>query len=87
MFTIGTIQREVSPPKAVHQIPLDDALIVTADDFLLLALVLAPELGLEPLDVPDPDALPVTVTCPAISGKKETRKYDKPIFTTVHGQH
>lgn len=51
---LASIRREVLPPGAE---PLDDALVVAADDLLLPAPVLVPELGLAPraLLVLDPE--------------------------------
>jgi hypothetical protein len=57
-------ERRIPAKRRVHNVPLDDTLMVVADDFLLPVLALALALG------PAPDALLellATVSCPEIS--------------------
>jgi hypothetical protein len=74
--------KKSTPAKSrVHQVPLDDTLMATADDFLLLELVPLVALELEAELVAE--GLLDTVTCPEIS---EKRVYNEPHFTTEYGQ-
>ena len=61
-------ERSITAESRVHQVPLDDTLMATADDFLLLVLVLPVELELEA--EPVAEALQETVICPEICKKK-----------------
>ena len=57
-----------SAESKVHQVPLKDTLMATADDFLLLVLVLPVELELEA--EPVAEGLQETEICPEICKKK-----------------
>ena len=59
-------EQTIPAESSVHQVPLDNTLMATADDFLLLEPVLAVELELGPelVDVA------LTVSCPEISEGK-----------------
>ena len=72
-------KRTIPAGSTVHWVPLDDTVMVTAGDFLLLVPVLAVELevGAE-LDVVS------TASCPEISEEKEI--HSEPHFMTVYGQ-
>jgi hypothetical protein len=61
-------ERSITAGSRVHQVPLDDTLMATADDFLLLVLVLPVELELEA--EPVAEGLQETVICPEICKKK-----------------
>ena len=74
-------KKSIPAKSRVHQVPLDDTLIATADDFLLLELVSPVELELEAELVAE--GLPETVTCPETS---ERRIHNEPHFTTDYGQ-
>jgi hypothetical protein len=67
-------KKSIPAKSRVHQVPLDDTLIATADDFLLLELVSPVELELEAELVAE--GLPETVTCPETS---EKRVHNEPI--------
>ena len=56
-------KRTTHAESGVHKVPLDNTLMVTADDFLLFELVLAVELELEA----ELDGVALTVICPEIS--------------------
>jgi hypothetical protein len=63
---------------------MEETLMVVPDDFLLPALALALERGLE-LDELLLE-LPATVSCPEMSeNKNKQRACDKPIFMTARG--
>jgi hypothetical protein len=64
----GNPERSIPAERRAHQVPLDDTLMVTADNFLLLVLVLAAELELG--GELDAEGLPETVSSPKISEKK-----------------
>ena len=71
LFIIAAIRRKASRQRAEYtKVPLDDTLIATTDDFLLLELV--PLVALELEAEPDAEGLLETVTCPEISEKKDT---------------
>ena len=72
-------KKSIPAKSRVHQVPLDDTLMVTTDDFLLLELVSPVELELEAELVPE--GLPETVTRPETS---EKRVHNEPI--SRHGQ-
>jgi hypothetical protein len=82
-------ERTIPVESRIHQVPPDDTLMVTADDFVPPAVVPELVLGLglepEPVPLPNPEALLVVVTCPEISRKKK-RVCDEPFFTTLYGQ-
>ena len=60
--------KRTTPAKSsVHKVPLDNTLMVTAVDFLLLELVLAVELELGA----ELDGVALTVSCPEISIQKK----------------
>ena len=59
---------EALQPRAEYQVPLDDTLMATADDFLLLVLVLPVELELEA--EPVAEGLQETAICPEICKKR-----------------
>jgi hypothetical protein len=59
-------ERIIPAESSVHQVPLDNTLMATADDFLLFELVLAVELELGA----ELDGVALTVICPEISNKK-----------------
>jgi hypothetical protein len=78
-------ERSIPDKASVHNVPLDDTLMVAADDFLLPELALALALGL----VPDAllEALLATVICPEISeNKNEEQVCGEPVSMTVHGR-
>lgn len=64
-------ERSITAESIVHQVPRD-TVTLAADDFLLpeVAVVVGVEAALEEPLVPAAEALPATVTCPAISAKK-----------------
>jgi hypothetical protein len=82
-------ERSIPTESRIHQVPPDDTLMETADDFVSPAPVPELVLGLglepEPVPLPEPEALLVVVTCPEISGKKK-RVSGEPFFTTQYGQ-
>jgi hypothetical protein len=65
-------ERSIPAESRVHQVPLDDTLMATADDFLLLELVPPVELELEA--EPDAEGVLETVICPEIYCWKEGRE-------------
>jgi hypothetical protein len=73
-----TVHHRNNPKKSIpaksrlHQVPLDDTLIATADDFLLLELV--PLVVLELEAEPDAEGLLETVTCPETYCWKDGRE-------------
>jgi hypothetical protein len=77
-------ERSIPADRRVHNVPLDDTLMVVADDFLLLVLALALALGAAP------DALLellATVSCPEISeNMNKERVCGEPISMTVYGR-
>ena len=77
-------EKSIPAKTRVHNVPLDDTLMVVADDFLLPELALALALG------PAPDvlleALLATVICPEISeNKNEEQVCGEPVF--MIGRH
>jgi hypothetical protein len=61
-------ERSIPARTRVHNVPLDDTLMVAADDFLLPELALALALG--PADALLLEELLATVICPEISDNK-----------------
>lgn len=61
-------ERSIPAESIVHKVPLNDTLMVAADDFLLLELVAELGLGLEAGVVLE--VLPTAVICPEISEKR-----------------
>ena len=76
-------ERSIPAESRVHKVPLDDTLMVIADDFLLLELVAELGLGLG-LELGVVEALPTAVICPEISIYKNV--YDERFFNTLYGQ-
>ena len=77
-------ERSVPIQRRVRNVPLDDTLMVVADD-LLPALAL--ELALGPALDALLEVLLATVSCPEISANKNKgRVCGKPISMTVHGR-
>ena len=60
-------ERTTPAERSVHKVPLDNTLMVTADDFLLFELELAVELELGA----ELDGVALTVICPEISIQKK----------------
>ena len=78
-------ERSIPAKARVHNVPLDDTLMVAADDFLLPVLALALALGpaLEALL----EELLATVICPEISeNKNEEQVCGEPVSMIKHGR-
>ena len=76
-------ERSIPAKRTVHNVPLDDTLMVVADDFLLPVLALALALGTAPDELLE---LLATVSCPEISeNKNKNRVFGEPI-SIVHGR-
>jgi hypothetical protein len=69
--------RRIPAKRKVHSVPLDDTLMVLADDFLLPALALELALG-----APDELLEELLVSCPEISKKDKERVCGELIFMT-----
>ena len=64
-------ERSIPTKRRAHDIPLDDVLMVVADDSLLPALAPVLALGPTPDALLDPEELPMTARCPEISVNKK----------------
>jgi hypothetical protein len=77
-------ERRIPAKRRVHNVPLDDTLMVVADDFLFPVLALALALG-PALD--ELLELLATVSCPEISeNKNKERVCGELISMTMHGR-